>query len=117
MPILSDAILARLRTLRAEQMTETGVVRRKPPGPHTGDVRQWPVTHTEPGLLTSSRRMGQDREGLLRELDTPQWVTTVDSATQPGDALQVRDRWFFIGAARTQTVQTACVFSVTEVRF
>ena len=101
---------------RATQMTETGTVHRKPPGPQPGDVRDWPIVHVELGLLTTSRRLSQARDGLLTERDQPQWITRIESATRAGDMLHVRDCWFAVGAARTQTIQTAATFPLTEVK-
>lgn len=116
-PWLSERDLAELRALRAANMTETGTIRRKPSGPQTGDPRQWPLHHDEIGLLTTSRRLSQDRDGMLSELDTPLWVTPIGSQTLPGDLLTVQARWFVVGAQRAQTVQTACEWPLTEMRF
>ncbi len=112
---LSVRDLAALQAIRAAHMTETGTIHRAPLGPHTGDARLWPLHHTEQGALTASRGLRQNREGLRTETDQPQWVTIVGSPTQPGDLLHVRGRWWTVGAARAQTIQTASVFQLTEV--
>lgn len=126
MPLLSEQELAELRTVRAQQMTASGTVHR--PGPATPqgtDIRMWPVHHTEAGLIGASRQLTQGVsrqltqgvDGLLLQRDQPEWVTGVDSLTQAGDALMVAGRWFVVGAARTQTIQTAAVYPLTEVSY
>lgn len=118
MPILSEAILTQLRATRAQQMTAQGAVHR-PDGTAVqgADIRTWPLHHTELGLIGASRQLVQGPDGLLIQQDQPEWVTGVDSATRAGDALMVAGRWFVVGAARTQTIQTAAVYPLTEVHY
>jgi hypothetical protein len=114
--LLPDSMLARLRAIRATQFTETGVIHRSPGGRQTGDARDWPVHHSEAGLLKSSRETVTDAEGRLVAATAPTWVTSVDSATDAGDLLAVGDRWFTVaGPPRAQTVQTGAVYPLAEV--